>query len=94
VPDGVCVVWAGLLEKPLEMVCRWPRWTLVAVRGGPDAPRTRAARLQVIAVIVSGHGCSPLKAVFAPLVATFNDLRVTGGVTSLHPYAGRSLAAS
>jgi hypothetical protein len=74
VPDGVRVVWAGLLEKPLEVVRRRPRWTLVAARGGRDTPRTGATCLPVMAVIVAGSGLSPFEALFVPLVATFDAL--------------------
>jgi hypothetical protein len=34
VPDGVCVVWAGLLEKPFEVVCSWARLTIFAIGHG------------------------------------------------------------
>jgi hypothetical protein len=74
VPDGVCVVWAGLLEKPLEVVHRRPCRTLVSVHGGRDVPHAEAAHLPVVAVIVASHRHSPLKALFAPLVATFDAL--------------------
>jgi hypothetical protein len=33
VPDRVCVAWPVLPEKPLEVVCRWPRCTFVAAHG-------------------------------------------------------------
>jgi hypothetical protein len=52
VPDGVCMVWAGFLEEPLEMVCSWPHLVLAAVHGGRDAPHARAAYLFIIAVVV------------------------------------------
>jgi hypothetical protein len=68
------MVWAGLLEKPLEVIQRRPRRTLVTVHGGRDAPRAGATRLPVVAVIMAGRGHSPLKALFAPLVATFDGL--------------------
>jgi hypothetical protein len=74
VPDGVCVVWAGLLKKPLEVVCRRPHWTLIVAHDSRDAPRARDARLPVLAIVVAGRGRSPLKELFAPLVAAFDVL--------------------
>jgi hypothetical protein len=29
VPDEVCMIWAGLFEKTLEVICMWPCLTLV-----------------------------------------------------------------
>jgi hypothetical protein len=73
--DRVCVVWAGLFEKPLEVVCRQPRLSLVAVCDGQGAFPARAACLTIIAI---GHG--PLKALLAPLSAAFDALLgVMGG---------------
>jgi hypothetical protein len=42
----------------------------------PDSslPHAGAARLPVVAIVVAGHGCSTLKALFAPLVAAFDAL--------------------
>jgi hypothetical protein len=74
VPDGVCVVWVGLLEKPLDVVRRWPHRKLATVHGGRDTPRVRASRLLAVAIVVAGHAHSPLKAMFAPLIATFDTL--------------------
>jgi hypothetical protein len=34
VPDKVCVVWAGFLDEPLEVVRRWTHLILVAVWAG------------------------------------------------------------
>jgi hypothetical protein len=42
-PDGVCVVRAGLLKKALEVVHRRHCWMLAATRVGPDAPLTNAS---------------------------------------------------
>jgi hypothetical protein len=72
--DGVRVVWASLLEKPLEVFCRRPRRTLVVVLSGRDAPHAGAARHPVVTVVVAGHGRSPLKVLFAPLLAAFYAL--------------------
>jgi hypothetical protein len=74
VPDGVCMVWAGLLEKPLEVVHRQPHRTLVIARGGRDAPHAGATHLLVVAIVVPGHGHCPWKAYFAPVVASFDAL--------------------
>jgi hypothetical protein len=41
---------------------------------GRDAPHTRATRLLVMAIIATGCGHSPFKALFAPLVATVYTL--------------------
>jgi hypothetical protein len=67
--DKVCVVWASFLEEPLEVVYRRPRLTLVAIRGGRDAPHARALCLFVIVVIVVGRGHGPLRALLAPIFA-------------------------
>jgi hypothetical protein len=69
--DGVCVVWAGLLEKPFEVVCRQPRLMLVIACGSRGGPHTGGACLTVIAI---GCGPDPLKALLAPLFATINAL--------------------
>jgi hypothetical protein len=76
----VCLVWASLLEMPLEVVCRWPHRTLVTAHGSRDAPHARAAYLPIMAVIVAGHGRSPLKALVVPFFAAFDAL--LGVVTS------------
>jgi hypothetical protein len=68
------VVWAGLLEKPLKVVRRWPHRTLAAACIGRDASHTRASRLTVVAVIADGHGRGPLRALFVPLDAAFDTL--------------------
>jgi hypothetical protein len=41
-PDGVCVVWAGFLEEPLEVVLGRPRLMLVTACGGQDVPHVGA----------------------------------------------------
>jgi hypothetical protein len=70
-PNGVCMVRAGLLEKPLEVVRRWPRSMLVDACGGCGAPHAGFARVPVAGVIMTGHGYSPLKTLLAPLIAAF-----------------------
>jgi hypothetical protein len=68
VPDGVCVVWTGLVEKPFEVVHRQPCLTLVVASGGQGVPHAGATRLTI------GHGRGPLKALFAPLFVAFAAL--------------------
>jgi hypothetical protein len=61
-------------KKPLKVVYRRPRRTLVIVCGGQDVHCTGAAHLPVVAIITAGHGHSPLKVLFMPLVAAFDAL--------------------
>jgi hypothetical protein len=68
------MVLVGLIEKPPEVVRRWPRQTFVAVRGGCGAPHTEATRIPITAIIIAGHCHSPLKALPAPLAAAFDAL--------------------
>jgi hypothetical protein len=44
---------------------------------GRDAPHIGVARLPTVAIVMVSHGCSPLKALFAPLVAAFDALLST-----------------
>jgi hypothetical protein len=74
VPDGVCVVWAGFLEEPLEVVCKRPHLMLVTVNGGQDMPHTGVARLPVTAVVMVGHHRGPLRVLLAPLFAALDAL--------------------
>jgi hypothetical protein len=69
---GVFMVWAGLLEKPLEVVSRRPHWMLVTTRGGRDTPLVGVVCLLVVSIITAGRGHSPLKALFACLGAASN----------------------
>jgi hypothetical protein len=99
-PDGVYVVWAGLLEKPFEVVHRRPRLMLVIVRGGRSAPHARATRLAIVAL---GHGRGLLKALLAPLFPPLMPSLVPWAamsdgvsmllleVASLVPWAGQSM---
>jgi hypothetical protein len=66
VPDVVCVFWAGLLEKSLEVVGRRPRLMLVVVHDSHDRPLAGATHLPVVVIIVVGRGHSPLKTLLAP----------------------------
>jgi hypothetical protein len=80
VPNGVCVVWAGFLQEPLEAVRGRPRLTLVATRDGRGVPHTRAARLPIVAIVVASLGRDPLKALLAPLFVALDALlAVVGG---------------
>jgi hypothetical protein len=71
VTDGVCVVWAGFLEKPLEVVHRRPDPMLLAVCGAQDAPHARAA-----CFVVSAANCGrgPWKALLVPLFSAFGAI--------------------
>jgi hypothetical protein len=69
VPDGVCVVWAGFLKELLEVVCRRPPLTLVAMHGGQDVPHARSTRYPIVAVVMVDRGCGPLRALLVPLFA-------------------------
>jgi hypothetical protein len=46
------MVWAGLLENPLEVVCWRPRRTLVATRGDQDVSQAGATCLPVMAIVM------------------------------------------
>jgi hypothetical protein len=59
VPDGVCVVRAGFLEVPPEVVRMRHHLTLVAGCGGQDSSHDRVARLVIVVV---GRSRGPLKA--------------------------------
>jgi hypothetical protein len=85
VPDGVRLVWVGLLKDSLEVVCRWPRPTLVAMCGSRDVPHVEAACLPVVVVIVVGHGCGPLRMLLVPLLATLSVILGTmDGIIGRH----------
>jgi hypothetical protein len=70
VPDGLHMVWASLLEEPLDVVPMRPHLMLVVGRGTQDACHTRDTRLPIVAVIVVGHG--HLMMPLAPLFATLD----------------------
>jgi hypothetical protein len=71
VPDEVCVLWAGLLEKAFEVVHRQPHPMLVVACGSWGAPHAEGSHLTVVAVD-RGHG--PLKALLVPLFSAFDAL--------------------
>jgi heme A synthase len=56
------------------VVCRWPHRMLVIARNCRATSHTRAARFPIMAAVTAGRGHSPLKALLAPLVATFDAL--------------------
>jgi hypothetical protein len=62
VPYGVRVVQVGLLKESLDVVCRRPHLTLVAMRSSHNTPHIRVDCLLVIAVIMVGRGHGPLGA--------------------------------
>jgi hypothetical protein len=76
-PHGLLVVWADLLEESLEVVCRRQSLTLVTVRGSHDVPHVGAAHHLVVAIAIIGHGCSPLRTLLAPPLATLGALPST-----------------
>jgi hypothetical protein len=74
VPNRVCVVWAGFLDEPLEVVRGQPCLTLVAVCDSRGAPHARVACLSIVGVIVVSHGHGSLEALLMPLFATHDAL--------------------
>jgi hypothetical protein len=54
--DGVCMVWASLLEEPLKVVCGRPRLALATADGDRDTCHIEATRFLIIATIIVGHG--------------------------------------
>jgi hypothetical protein len=64
---------------------------LVAASGGRDASHTGAAHLLVVVVVMADHGHGPLKALLAPLVATFDALlgTVSGDIGQCLPIAAQ-----
>jgi hypothetical protein len=84
------VVWASLLKKPLEVVCRRPRRVPATARDGRDAPHARAAHFPTA---VPHHGWPWLWSLEG--AASFNDGSLSLlGVASLLAYVGRCMAAS
>jgi hypothetical protein len=68
------MVWAGLLQRPLEVVCRWPYQAHVATRDAQDAPHARTAHFPAATIITTGHGHGPCSVLPAPHVVTFDSL--------------------
>jgi hypothetical protein len=77
--DGVCVVWAGILQEPFEVFRGQPRLTFVTTCGGRAVPHTRAARLPVVSIVVASHSRVPLKVLLAPLFVTPDTLLAAMG---------------
>jgi hypothetical protein len=71
------VVWTGLLKKPLDVVRRRPHRTLVPAHDGRDAHCAEATHFSAVAIVTAGQGRSPLKALFAPLIADSDTLLST-----------------
>jgi hypothetical protein len=57
--DRVGMVWASLLNKPLEVVRRWPRQASIAMRGSHDLSHAEATYLPAIVIATAGHGRGP-----------------------------------
>jgi hypothetical protein len=78
------VVWACLLEKPLEVVHRRPRLTLVAACSGRGMSHARVTCLTVVDV---SRSRDPLRVLLVPLFATFDALlgAVSGEVVQRFP---------
>jgi hypothetical protein len=74
VHDGVRVVWASLLEDPLQVVCGRPHLALAAADDSHDAHHTGATYFLAVAIIIVGHGCDRLKTLFTPLLAALDAL--------------------
>jgi hypothetical protein len=89
--DGVCVGWAGLLDKHLEVVCGWPHRMLVSMCRSRDVSHTRVAHIPVVAIIMAGRGRGPMMVLLAPLVATFDALLglVSGDIRRCLPVTTR-----
>jgi hypothetical protein len=72
--DGVGVVQASLLQEVLEVICGWPRLTLATAYSCRGAYHARAARLLVVATVITGRRCDLLTALLASLLATHGTL--------------------
>jgi hypothetical protein len=56
------------------MIARRLCLTVVVVRGSRDAPHARAIRLPIVAIVIVGHGHSPLRTLIVPPLATRDAL--------------------
>jgi hypothetical protein len=72
--DGVCVVWASLLDEALDVVYGRPHLALAAACGNHDAHHAGATHFLIVATVVIGRGCDRLKMLLAPLLATHDAL--------------------
>jgi hypothetical protein len=65
--DGVHMVWAGLLNKSLDVVCQRPHLGLASTCGSSEALHVGATHFFLVIVVVVGHGHNPLR---VPLFAS------------------------
>jgi hypothetical protein len=68
------LVWAGLLEESLKVVCRRSCLALAATCRSRNAPDTEAAYFLIVASVIVGRSCSPLRMLLAPFLATVGNL--------------------
>jgi hypothetical protein len=59
---------------PLEVVGRRPCLTLVTVHDSHDVPHVAVAGLPIVAVIIVGRGCSPLRMLLVPSLSSLSAL--------------------
>jgi hypothetical protein len=72
--DGVCMVWTGLLEESLEVVCRQPHLALAVVCSSHNMTHAGAICFLIIAAVIVHRSCNPQRALLAPLLATLGAL--------------------
>jgi hypothetical protein len=68
--DGVCMVWVGLLDESLEVVCRRAHLALATARGGHNLRHAGVICFLVLDVILVSHSHNPLRPPLMPLHAT------------------------
>jgi hypothetical protein len=68
------MVWVGLLEESLELVRRRPHLMLAATCYSRDVPHGGATYFLIIAAIIVGRDCNPLRMLLAPLLTTLGAL--------------------
>jgi hypothetical protein len=98
--DGVHVVRAGLLKKPLEVVCQRSRLALATTHCISHTLHVRAARFLVVVIVSRDR--NPLRRCFRlflpPLMSWMTTLDgaalLLQGTASLSPEIGRGLVAS
>jgi hypothetical protein len=67
--DGVCIVWAGLLEESLKVVCQWSCLVLDNAPDGRDILHIVVVRFFVIIIItIAGRGSNPLRVPLSPIL--------------------------
>jgi hypothetical protein len=67
--DGVHMLWAGLLNKSLDVVCQRPHLGLASTCGSSEALHVGATHFFLVIVVVVGHGHNPLRVPLLPLLA-------------------------